>query len=78
MHFLHHVDKLYWKLLIGITIMHMIEDSILVTLFKFAPLPLWVLYLIVLVFSGIMANYAYFIAKGYTPISLWKMIWNQR
>jgi len=78
MHFPHHVDKLYWKLLIGISIMHMIEDSIMVTFFKFAPLPLWVLYLIVLGFSGIMANYAYFIAKGYTPLTFWRKLWNHQ
>lgn len=77
MHGHHHVDKLYWKLLIGITAMHMVEDSIMVTFFKFAPLPLWVLYLMVLCFSGIMANYAYLIAKGYTPISLWKKLWHR-
>ena len=77
MHF-HHVDKLYWKLLIGITAMHMLEDSIMVTFFKFAPLPLWVLYLIVLGLSGIMANYAYFIAKGYSPWSLWRLIWKRK
>ena len=26
-----HVDKLYWKLFIGITAMHMLEDGIMVT-----------------------------------------------
>lgn len=78
MHIHHHVNKLYWKLLIGITAMHMLEDSLMVTFFKFAPLPLWVLYIIVLVFSGIMANYAYFIAKGHTPMSLWKMVWKKK
>ena len=56
MHF-HRVDKMYWKLLIGITVMHMLEDTIMVTFFKFAPLPLWTLYLIVLFFSGVMANH---------------------
>ena len=74
MHGHHHVDKLYWKLLIGITAMHMVEDSIMVTFFKFAPLPLWVLYIIVLLFSGIMANYAYVIAKGYTPSFFWRIL----
>tara|TARA_Y100000310_G_scaffold30646_1_gene29091 strand:+ start:212 stop:448 length:237 start_codon:yes stop_codon:yes gene_type:complete len=78
MHVHHRVDKLYWKLLIGITVMHMLEDSLMVTFFKFAPLPLWILYLIVLGFSGIMANYAYFITQGYTPMSVWKMIWNRK
>ena len=78
MHGHHHVDKLYWKLLIGITAMHMIEDSIMVTFFKFAPLPLWVLYIMVLCFSGGMANYAYLIAKGYTPLSFWRHIWKQK
>ena len=78
MHTHHHVDKLYWKLLIGITAMHMLEDSLMVTFFKFAPLPLWVLYIIVLAFSGIMANYAYFIAKGHTPMSVWKMVWKRK
>ena len=72
-----HVDKLYWKLFIGITAMHMIEDAIMVTFFKFAPLPLWSLYIIVLLFSGIMANYAYLIAKGYTPKSLWRKLWKK-
>jgi hypothetical protein len=75
---IHRIDKLYWKLLLGITAMHMIEDSIMVTFFKFAPLPLWVLYLIVLAFSGLMANYAYFIAKGYSPKTLWRCLWNRR
>lgn len=75
---IHRIDKLYWKLLLGITAMHMIEDSIMVTFFKFAPLPLWVLYLIVLAFSGVMANYAYFIAKGYSPKTLWRCLWNRR
>jgi hypothetical protein len=75
---IHRIDKLYWKLLLGITAMHMIEDSIMVTFFKFAPLPLWVLYLIVLAFSGLMANYAYFIAKGYSPKTLWRYLWNRR
>ena len=74
----HHINNLYWKLLIGITVMHMIEDAIMVTFFKFAPLPLWSLYLIVLLFSGIMANYAYLIAKGYTPLSLWRKLWKKK
>ena len=78
MHLHHHVDKLYWKLFVGITIMHMLEDAIMVSFFKFAPLPLWVLYIIVLFFSGIMANYAYLIAKGYTPKSLWRKIWTRK
>ena len=72
-----HVDKLYWKLFIGITAKQMLEDVIMVTFFKFAPLPLWSLYLIVLFFSGVMANYAYLIAKGYTPKSLWRKIWKR-
>ena len=78
MHFHPRIDKLYWKLLIGITAMHMLEDSIMVTFFKFAPLPLWVLYLIVLGFSGIMANYAYLIAKGYSPLGVWRKLWYRK
>ena len=78
MHIHHHVDKLYWKLFVGITIMHMLEDAIMVTFFKFAPLPLWSLYIIVLFFSGVMANYAYLIAKGYTHRSLWRKVWNRK
>ena len=54
---------LYWRLLIGITLLHMLEDAIMVTFFKFAPLPLWVLYILVLLFSCVMANYAYLIAN---------------
>ena len=78
MHIHHHVDKLYWKLFVGITIMHMLEDAIMVTFFKFAPLPLWSLYIIVLFFSVVIANYAYLIAKGYTPRSLWRKVWNRK
>ena len=32
---------------------------------------------VVLLFSGIMANYAYLIAKGYTPKSLWRKLWKK-
>ena len=78
MHIHNYVDKLYLKLFVGITIMHMTEDTIMVTFFKFAPLPLWSLYIIVLFFSAIMANYAYIIARGYTPKSLWSKIWNRK
>ena len=68
------IKDMYTRLLIGITALHMVEDAIMVTFFKFAPLPLWILYIIVLLFSGIMANYAYVIAKGYTPKFLWRKL----
>ena len=66
MHDHHRVENLYWKLLVGITVLHMGEDAIMVTFFKFAPLPLWSLYIIVLCFSVFMANYAYVISSGRT------------
>lgn len=68
------MKDMYTRLLIGITALHMVEDAIMVTFFKFAPLPLWILYIIVLLFSGIMANYAYIIAKGYTPKLFWRKL----
>ena len=68
------IKDMYTRLLIGITALHMVEDAIMVTFFKFAPLPLWVLYIIVLLFSCIMANYAYVIAKGLTPMFFWRKL----
>lgn len=68
------IKDMYVRLLIGITLLHMVEDVIMVTFFKFAPFPLWVLYIIVLLFSGIMANYAYAIAKGLTPKFFWRKL----
>ena len=68
------IEDMYVRLLIGITVLHMIEDAIMVSFFRFAPFPLWVLYIIVLVFSGVMANYAYAIAKGLTPRFFWRKL----
>ena len=69
----HEVNNLYWKLLVGITLLHIVEDGIMVTFFKFAPLPLWSLYLIVFCFSMVMANYAYVISSGRTHEMLGKV-----
>ena len=50
--------------MLGITFIHIIEDVILASFVKFAPFPLWIIYIFTVVSSIIMANYAYVIANS--------------